>query len=407
MRRVAVGLVLAIVAAGCSGGDRSARVGGDAGALEAVDPSQSQSSTGPGTAPSPPSTPGPEASPGPSATAQPSPQPSQAPSQDPSAGPSQQPSPQPSEPVDPPPVVEDLDLDGWQVRIVGLIDPARADEINRFAQRPVVAVTHVQADELPEDGDGDAAAVVSRLGMAAELDSGEVVASLPAVTGANTIECPAHIDQRVVLRPGQGQRLCAVFDVPATAEVVALRLDAEGQRARVSASDLDRVDRIDAIAALDVGVPEGVVALGRAVTVTVPVASSGSGRATARVDMAVTDVTITTTTTTTDDDHQVVELTVQVVAPEPVTMGRLSADALVAISAAGTQRGQRADVNTDSCQRAAAIDLAAGEPSTFCVPVRVPENSITSNARYTTADGPPVVWRVLQAGGTAGPGSNA
>lgn len=394
-RRVLAVALACVVAAGCSAVSPP-RAGGDAGSLDDV---AGPSTPAPGTTTGPTNGPttGPDPSPpptSPSAPASPSEQPSDQPSPAPTA-----PDDQPSATEPPPDVVEDLDPDGWQVRVVGLVDPARADVLNEFAARPVVAVLHVQADELAEGGDADAESVVSRLDVGAELDDGQVVSSLPAISGATTVECPEHVESRIVLRPGQGQRLCVVFDVPGDRDVAALELQAAGQRARVEASQWEDLERIDEVASLDVGVPAGVLALGEAATVTVPVVGGGG---TAEVDMAVTDVAITES-----EQQRVVELTVTLASSTDVQLERLATDAIAAISQSGVQRGRRLDLATGSCAGSTAVDVPAGEEVTFCVPVRVPEATITTNARYTTEDGPPVVWRVLQAGGTAGPGSNA
>lgn len=392
-RRLVAVTLACVVAAGCSAVSPP-RAGGDAGSLDDV---AAPTTPVPGTTTGPTS--GPEPAPSPTS-------PSASPSEPPSELPTDQPSPTPTSPDDqpsatepPPDVVPDLDPDGWQVRVVGLVDPARADVLNEFAARPVVAVLHVQADELPEGGDADAESVVSRLDVRAELDDGQRLSSLPAISGATTVECPEHVESRVVLRPGQGQRLCVVFDVPGDRDVAAVHLTAAGQQARVEASLWEDLERIDDVSSLDVGVPAGVLALGEAATVTVPVVG---GDGTAEIDMAVSDVTISEA-----EQQRVVEMTVTLASSSDLQLERLATDAIAAISQSGVQRGRRLDVATGSCTGSTAVEVPAGEEVTFCVPVRVPEATITTNARYTTEDGPPVVWRVLQAGGTAGPGSNA
>lgn len=403
-------MVSLVVLSACGG--PVARVGTDAGPLDTVTQASRDPSAGatpPVTGePSPPAAQGPDqpsAQPSTSPSAQPTDQPSDGPSAQPSDDPSSSPSDDPGDrPSDEPSEVEvqppDLELAGWDLRVLGLIDPARADVLNVFAQRPVVVVLHALADTVVADEDdppADDAAVIDVVEVRLDLDSGEVLESLPVFTGATTVECPAQVERRVILRAGQGQRLCAVFDVAGTAEVQSVLIGADGRETTVAAADVAQLSSIDEGDALDVGVPESTLALGEAVEVVVDTATGD-----ATVEMAVTDAEVLD-----DDDGRLVGLTVELASPVDLADVRLEPEAIAALSPDGVQRTRLLDETASDCRGTATIDVPAGDVVSFCLPVLVPEDAITSHARFSTVLGPPQVWRVLRAGGTAGPGSNA
>jgi len=294
----------------------------------------------------------------------------------------------------------DLELDGWDLRVVGLIDPARADVLNAFAQRPVVVVLHAQADSVAAEDDAapaDDASIVDVVSVQVELDSGQVLDELGVFTGATTVECPAQVERRVVLRAGQGQRTCAVFDVPGTAEIAAVSLGADGSEATVDVDGIEIVSSISAIEELDIGVPESTLALGEVVEVAVDAATGD-----ATVDMAVTAAEVVD-----DSDGRLVGITVELTSDVDLFEVRFGPEMIAALSPDGVQRTRLIDETTADCRGTGSIDVPAAEAVSFCVPVLVPDEAITSHARFTAVQGPPQVWRVLRAGGTAGPGSNA
>lgn len=409
MHRIVTGLVaVALTLAAC--GQSAPRVGADAGPLDTVTsaatapgatepPAQGTDPEAPGTAePQDPTDPSEQP------TEQPTDAPSDTPSDTPSDVPSDPPSDQPSEsPSEIPPPPPDLELDGWDVRVVGIIDPARANVLNVFRQRPVVVVFHAQADAVDTSGSSDpestadAAAIVDVVEVDLVMDTGQGLDQVRTFTGHTTVECPAQVEARVVLRAGQGQRLCAVFDVPATREVDAVELSANGVEAVVDRADITEVEDGTALEVLDIGVPQGMLALGEVVDVVVD-----SARGDATVGMAVTEVEVLDET-----DDRLIGITVELTAPEDVTGIRLDPEAIAAIAPDGTQRGRLLDAGTSGCRGTGLVDVQADEVVSVCVPVLVPADAITSHARFTRTTGPPQVWRVLEAGGTAGPGSNA
>ncbi len=397
-RRVAaLGLAAAVTLAAC--GQATARVGTDAGPLDTVTAAAQDPTAGatPGTPPQASRPPAPETSPPDDATDQPSDTPTDVPSDQPSDNASDEPSEDASQVEVPPP---DLELDGWDLRVVGLIDPARADVLNVFAQRPVVVILHAQADTVEgEDGDppADDAAVIDVVDVQVELDSGAVLNELGVFTGATTVECPAQVERRIILRAGQGQRTCAVFDVPGTAEVAAVSVAAVGGEAAVDADGLPVVTSLSAMEALDIGVPESTLALGEVVEVEVDTAVGD-----ATVDMAVTAAEVVD-----EDDGRLVGVTVEMSSDVALFDVRLEPEMFAALSPDGVQRTRLLDETAADCRGTASIDVPAGEAVSFCVPVLVPDDAITSHARFSRVEGPPQVWRVLRAGGTAGPGSNA
>ena len=406
MHRIVVGLLaVGLVLAAC--GTSPPRVGADAGPLDTVTSAASESA-----APSDPPVPGtdPEAA---DPTAPPSPadpnapstpptgRPSAPPSDEPSDQPSGSPSDEPTEQVPPP----DLEVDGWEIRVVGMVDPARANVLNVFRARPVVVVLHAQADPAPEPPAGsgeplepaDAAAIVDAVAVDLRLETGQLIDQLHSFTGHTTVECPAQVEYRVVLRAGQGQRLCAVFDVPATGEVGAVELFADGTEAIIDRADVADIDTITARGVLDVGVPEGMLDLGEVVDVVVD-----AGNTTATIGLAVTGVEVLD-----EQEGRLIGITVELTSPDDVGGVRLDPEAVAAIAPDGTQRVRVQDVATSDCPGPGRVDVPADEVVSVCVPVLLPDDTITSHARFTRNDGPPQVWRVLDVGGTAGPGSNA
>jgi hypothetical protein len=404
VHRIVVGLLaVALVLAGC--GTSPPRVGADGGPLDTVttaptDPAAPSDPSSPGTDPGAadptPSSPADPTGPSDQQSAPSSPPPSGEPSDQPSGDPSDE----PTEQVPP----ADLELDGWDVRIVGIIDPARANVLNVFRARPVVVVFHAQADPAPAPPPGaatdqraDAAAIVDAVAVDLRLETGQLVDQLHSFTGHTTVECPAQVEYRVVLRAGQGQRLCAVFDVPATGELGAVELFADGTEAIVDRADVADIDTITARGVLDVGVPEGMLDLGEVVDVVVD-----AGTATATIGMAVTGVELLD-----EQDDRLVGVTVELSSAEGVGAVRLDPEAVAAIAPDGTQRVRVQDVATSDCRGPGRVDVPAEEVVSVCVPILLPADTITSHARFTRNDGPPHVWRVLDVGGTAGPGSNA
>lgn len=403
MTRFVVALCVgAVVLAGC--GPSAPQVGTDAGPLDTVTSAATaapQPTPGPpqGTEPVPDPTSPPTGSESPSEdpSSQPSETPSDIPSGSPSATPADPPSGTPSDsPVRPP----DLELDGWDVRVVGVIDPARANVLNAFVQRPVVVVVHAQAATLaaPEGEEpADDAAIVDLVEVQLALDQGQSLDEVEPFAGATTVECPAQVERRAVLRAGQGQRMCVVFDVPGTAEVDAVAVATAGQTATVDIADIEQIESISAMEMLDVGVPESLLALGEVVDVTL---DGDAGDVT--MGMAVTATQVID-----DEDGRLVGITVELTSDVAVTGVRLEPEMFAALSPDGVQRTRLLDETTADCRGTGTIDVPAGDAVSFCVPVLVPDEAITSHARFLRVGGPPQVWRVLRAGGTAGPGSNA
>lgn len=394
VRATAVAACLVVLLAAC-GSAAPPLAGGDAGSLDAVAAPTAAPET-PQPEPSPAPTP-PAPSPGPDAT--PTTPPSERPGEDPPDAPSED----PDATATPQDTMVPFDLDHPSIDLwaAGLVDPARAAAVNQFRGRPVVLV--LQARLGPVDGvdegveldeealaDVDAASTVGLLRVLATDEQGAVVPGAGGVQAQVTRECPAWVEPRIVLRPAMGQRLCVVFDVRGNVDIESFEVALDGNRATVAAADLARWTRIDEPTSRDVGVPQGVRALGQVVDAQLATVDGG----TAEVALAVTGVSIGT-----HDDGDVAQVQLTLQSATGVTIDRITSTSLGAISPEGVQRTYTSAVETAECSRPSSVPLEAETPVDICLPILVPEGVITQFARFVTADDRVVVWRVLLAGG--------
>lgn len=367
-RRVALVLVVVATAlAGCA--DTPGRVGAEGGPLPtATSPTPSVSpSAAPAPAPDPPDD-------------SPQPQPSET---DPS------PSPSPSESIPPPDLVVD-DPDGrFELRILGIVDPARADAINVFEARPVVVLLHASG--------ADAELVAE---VATGLDTDAAGSVEPAV--GTTLECPRSVVDAVVLRPGQGQRLCVNFDLPGAAEVTAVTVAVGAHEARREAATVPAADPA-ILPSLGVGAPEDAVPLGEAVDV----ALAGPGAMPATASLAVDEVRPVEGAQPPSGRQLVaVEMTVAGSAGDSGETLDVPSGALAAISSDGTQWVAPVGARVPDC-RGLEVVPPSDEPLERCVTFLVREGDVVSHVRFVGSDGAIIVWQVLEQGGVGGPGSNA